>query len=345
MSLYKRGSIWWMRFTTPDGQNLRETTQTSDQRRAQELHDRRKTELWDQFRLGIRPRYTWQQAVVRWLGEHPDHRGLASMISYLRRADGALGHLALDEIDDQRLASVLAAYRATGIRPATAKNFIATIRSVLNAAKNWNWIDRVPRLPAIPATERRLRWLTRDEASRLIAELPPHLAAMARFALATGLRDRNICGLEWRQVDVERRVAWIYADQAKARRVITVPLNADAITVLREQQGVHDRWVFTYRSRPIHAASQTAWYSALRRAGLEGLRFHDLRHTWASWHVQAGTPLLALKELGGWASLNMVLRYAHLAPDHLAEHAERIARPRLVRTKSDTPSTKKAVTK
>lgn len=99
-------------------------------------------------------------------------------------------------------------------------------------------------------------------------------------------------------------------------------MNADAIIVLREQQGVHDRWVFTYRGRPLHAASQTAWYSALRRVGLEGFRWHDLRHTWASWHVQAGTPLLALKELGGWASLNMVLRYAHLALDHLAEHAE-----------------------
>ena len=70
--------------------------------------------------------------------------------------------------------------------------------------------------------------------------------------------------------------------------------------------------------------------------GLRDFRWHDLRHTWASWHVQAGTPLLVLKELGGWASLDMVLRYAHLSADHLAEHAERISRPHIVRTNPGT---------
>ena len=65
-------------------------------------------------------------------------------------------------------------------------------------------------------------------------------------------------------------------------------------------------------------------------------RWHDLRHTWASWHVQAGTPLNVLKKLGGWASLDMVLRYAHLGADHLAEHAEPIGGLRLVRTNPGT---------
>ena len=65
MSLYKRGGIWWIRFTTPDGRELRETTQTTDRRQAQEYHDNRKAELWRQVKLGDRPRYTWQQAVVR----------------------------------------------------------------------------------------------------------------------------------------------------------------------------------------------------------------------------------------------------------------------------------------
>jgi integrase len=72
------------------------------------------------------------------------------------------------------------------------------------------------------------------------------------------------------------------------------------------------------------------------------VRWHDLRHTWASWHVQAGTPLAVLKELGGWASLDMVLRYAHLAPGHLADHAERISGPRLIHTNPDTPADQQA---
>ena len=61
---------------------------------------------------------------------------------------------------------------------------------------------------------------------------------------------------------------------------------------------------------------------ALERAGITEFRRHDLRHTWASWHVQSGTPLFALQELGGWESTEMVRRYAHLAADHLAPYAE-----------------------
>lgn len=67
-----------------------------------------------------------------------------------------------------------------------------------------------------------------------------------------------------------------------------------------------------------------AWYKALKETGLEGFRFHDLRHTWASWHVQAGTPLNALQELGGWSSAEMVRRYAHLRAKHLANYANNI---------------------
>jgi hypothetical protein len=65
-----------------------------------------------------------------------------------------------------------------------------------------------------------------------------------------------------------------------------------------------------------------------KRSGIENFRWHDLRHTWASWHVQSGTPLHVLQELDGWASCSMVQRYAHLAADHLAPWAERLAQSR-----------------
>ncbi len=64
--------------------------------------------------------------------------------------------------------------------------------------------------------------------------------------------------------------------------------------------------------------------SACRRAGIEDFRFHDLRHTWASWLIQSGVPLSVLQEMGGWESIEMVRRYAHLAPNHLTEHARKI---------------------
>jgi len=79
-----------------------------------------------------------------------------------------------------------------------------------------------------------------------------------------------------------------------------------------------------FKGREIEQVSTAAWYKALRRAGIHNFRWHDLRHTWASWHVQGGTPLHVLQELGGWASYAMVQRYAHLAAEHLAPWAERL---------------------
>src|SRR5277367_2779426 len=87
----------------------------------------------------------------------------------------------------------------------------------------------------------------------------------------------------------------------------------------------HPRWCFTLSGKRIHQSS-TAWGLAKQRAGIEDFRFHDLTHTWASWHVQSGTSLPELMELGGWKSYEMVLRYAHLAPEKLSSVAGRIER-------------------
>jgi integrase len=176
----------------------------------------------------------------------------------------------------------------------------------------------------------RIRFLTHEEAQRLLDALPGHLADMAAFSLATGLRAANVTGLQWTQVDLVRRLAWVHADQAKARQAIPVPLNAEAVLLVRKWLGKHPTHVFSFRGKPITQVSTKAWYAALERAGIEDFRWHDLRHTWASWHVQNGTPLYALQEMGGWSSVEMVRRYAHLAADHLAPFAERLCALRAV---------------
>ncbi len=81
--------------------------------------------------------------------------------------------------------------------------------------------------------------------------------------------------------------------------------------------------------------STKAWYAPLKRAGIEDFRWHDLRHTSASWHVQNGTPLYAMQEMGGWASSTMVQRYAHLAAEHLVPFADRLTALRVVGSQSD----------
>ena len=119
-------------------------------------------------------------------------------------------------------------------------------------------------------------------------------------------------------------MAWIHADQSKSRKAIAVPLNSDALQIILEQQGQHAEYVFTYHGHPVERTTTKAWYAALGRAGIENFRWHDLRHTWASWHVQRGTSLQELQELGGWTTFDMVLRYAHLAADHLKSAASRL---------------------
>ena len=123
---------------------------------------------------------------------------------------------------------------------------------------------------------------------------------------------------------MQRHVAWVHPDQAKARKAIGVPLNKVACQVIQRQLGKHPRFVFTYNGRPVKAVNTRAWKKALRAAGIEDFRWHDLRHAWASRHIQSGTSTAELQELGGWQSAEMVRRYAHFASKHLAKAAARI---------------------
>ena len=82
---------------------------------------------------------------------------------------------------------------------------------------------------------------------------------MARFSLSTGLREANVTGLQWNQVDLQRKVAWIHPDQAKARKAIGIPLNEDAVAVIRQNIGNHDTHIFTRNGKPVKKAGSTAW--------------------------------------------------------------------------------------
>jgi integrase len=207
--------------------------------------------------------------------------------------------------------------------PATANRILAMIRAILRrAALDWEWIDKAPVIKLYKEPKRRVRWITPQQVQALLAHLPEHLADMVRFSLATGLRKRNVVELEWSQVDLARKVAWIYADQAKGRRDIHVTLNDTAIDVLTRQIGKHPTRVFTYRGRPVYQVNTKCWKRSLRKAGIENFRWHDLRHTWASWLTQGGVPLNVIQEMGAWESAEMVRRYAHLAPEQFGRHAK-----------------------
>ena len=189
----------------------------------------------------------------------------------------------------------------------TANRYLALVRAVLRqAAGPWQWIDKAPAVTLYPEAKRRVRWLSKEEVTRLLNALPPHQKQLARFALATGLRQANVLRLRWSEVDLARTTAWVHADEAKAREAIGVPLNEEAMAVLNEEKGKHPERVFTYKGRPLGQVNTRSWRNALKRAGIENFRWHDLRHVWATWHVMAGTTIAELQELGAWKSELMV---------------------------------------
>ena len=166
------------------------------------------------------------------------------------------------------------------------------------------------------------RFLTWEQFDALQGELPSHLKGPAWFSVSTGLRAGPIMLLKW---------DWIFRDGVrlapevmKSGKWLTIPLSLTAWQTLAGEWGRHPDYVFTRYGKPLkHKLTTDAWYSACKRSGVEA-RFHDLRHTWASWHVQNGTPLHVLQELGGWSSYKMVQVYAYLAPSTLQKWADNV---------------------
>lgn len=107
----------------------------------------------------------------------------------------------------------------------------------------------------------------------------------------------------------------MHGKDAKNGDDLHMSLNHLAVQILLRQGGKHPEYVFTYRERPIRWHNTRGWKSVLKRAGIDNFRWHDLRHTWASWLIQHDTPLYDLQEMGGWKSAEM------LRPGQIARYA------------------------
>ena len=327
--LYRRkdSPFWWVKIVLPDGRRICKSTRLTLLEDAEEYLIRLKVEAYEAARTGIPAEHNWQGAVVRYLEDNVDKRSLPDDKLHLLKLDPYLRGYRLREISMNALRPFIQDRKQKdGVANSTVNRALEIVRRVLYLARDdWGWIVQVPKIRMLPEPKRRVRFLKDAEADRLIQALPEHLVPVVRFALATGCRMREILHLEWSRVDFARRVSWLDHGATKNGDGRGIPLNRDAILALRSVQGQHSRWCFTYRGVRMEAIG-SAWKRSLRRAGIEDFRFHDLRHTWASWHVMSGTSLQELMELGGWKSYEMVLRYAHLAPEHLSTAAARIER-------------------
>jgi len=271
--------------------------------------------------LGERRRYRWEQAAAKWLEETSHKRTHHDDVLKLRWLEQHLGGKLLTEVT-RDVVTAIGARKRSEASAATANRHLALVRAILRrACDEWEWLERMPKVKLYKEPKRRVRWITPDQARGLLAELPEHQRDMVLFALATGLRQGNVIGLRWAQVDLARQTAWVHGEDVKNGNDLHVSLNNLAIEVLRRQLDKHLEYVFTYQGKPIRWPNTRGWRSALKRAGIDNFRWHDLRHTWASWLVQHGTPLYDLQEMGGWKSAEMVRRYAHLAPAQMARNA------------------------
>lgn len=328
MSLYKRkdSPFWWVKLPPIAGElkPLQQSTATANKRQAKQFEEKLISDRWKQDKLGTKPKYTWDQAAEKWLAETTHKRTQAWDKSMLRWFHPYLGGKELSEIN-RALLDQIKDKRARNVKPGTVNRYMALVRAILRrACYEWEWLDRVPKVSMAKDRETRIRSLTRDEFSRLLDELPQHLRDMAVFSVATGLRQSNVTRLQWRKVSLERRHLWIAAADHKNGKEHGVPLNDMAMDVLTRRQGDHPTHVFTYEGRPIVQVNTKAWRNALKRAGIEDFRWHDLRHTFATWHREAGTPTHELQRLGGWKTQSMVERYAHVAPEGLQFAASRL---------------------
>jgi integrase len=324
MALWKRASIYFVDITAPDGSRIRHTTGTSDREKAKEYHDKLKAQLWDLTRLKQKPKRTWDEAALRWLKEKAHKKSYRDDVQRIRWFTGCFRGKTLDQIDRELVDRIVTKHIQASDR--TKDLYVALIRAIFRRAmREWEWIVTIPAFKTYSKSGQvRVRWITKEQAERLLRELPEHQREVVVFALATGLRQGNVLDLTWDRVDQDRRIATIEHGDTKNQDALGVPLNDLAMAVLSRQQGKHETSVFTYRGQPLRSANTRAWRKALAKCGITAFRWHDLRHTWASWLRQNDVPTWVLQELGGWKSESMVRRYAHMSVKHLQPYADQL---------------------
>ncbi len=324
MPLYRRANspFWWVKL----GRKTRKSTKTTDRAEAEEYERVLIKRLWRINELGDRGALSWKEAAERWLksSARPRKRD-RELLAWL---EPKIGHEAVRDIDPDALEMLQQMGAAAGWSHSTIDRMMGTVSAVLRACVAWRVLDSAPAVPMYRAPSKEPRALTPEEFERLCRYLPMHLILSARLAVNTLLRMRAMLKLEWGRVDLAKARAWIPGAHQKAARTFGLPLSTESVRVLRALRmlcGPTAQYVFTWNGERIDDCNTLAFQKAVTKAKLGHLRWHDLRHTGASWAVQNGVTLPELMLLGDWKDYRSVLRYSHLAPSQAASAAEKVA--------------------
>lgn len=337
MPLYKRkDSPYFYASVTVDGQTFRESTETKNKREAERYESRLREKYYKQIKLGERPDYPLGEAIIRFVDENAGRNisikwqeDCKRKLKWFSDQLGSTYPLAkinqavLSDLRNQVAKEPFYVGPEDNKRPKrrtndTVNRFMSYLTQLLNRAhKEWGWLSHPPALKKLPGGKPRVRWEPVDRLMAALPYWPVHYRRMIRFSLLTGLRASNLIALERSEVDLDKCRIHISAEKMKSGKPLITPIPIAAIDVLKEidsdKKACHPTRWFISRGKPLSEISEPTFYQGLKKAGIEDFTWHDLRHTWASWHVQNGTPLHVLMELGGWASYDMVLRYAHLS--------------------------------
>jgi integrase len=254
--------------------------------------------------------------------------------------------MTLSEITPARISEYKSLRRSMGAKIATVSKELELLRNAMNlAVREWEWLERSPfgRIKIEKPNNRVERWLTPEEEQGLLSASPKWLREIVVFALNTGMRQGEILSLKWPQIDLDRRLVTLLRTKNKEKR--TVPLNQTVLELLRAKGKVRPISGYVFASQTdtkLNARNLLrAFYLARKKARLEDVRFHDLRHTFATRLVQAGINIYVVKELLGHKTLAMTMRYAHHYPESLRHGVEVLDRSGYVLVTVDGKDSKK----
>ncbi|UCF03237.1 MAG: site-specific integrase [Deltaproteobacteria bacterium] len=257
----------------------------------------------------------------------------------LGRAKDHFNDLLLAAISSYELSEFMAKFKKDFEQEYNRKPSRSTINKQVHVLSNlftmsveWGMLDKSPFEQMKNGRKRTLRvkeqnrevFLTPEEANKLLEEAPDHLREIIIVALNTGMRRGEILGLRWDRISR----SWIYLKETKTDDQRQVPINEDVARVLKVikarqmKEGTFEKSgrVFLFDGKPL-SSIKTAWYATCRRAGIK-CRFHDLRHTFASWYLKKRKNIPALQKLLGHKEITMTMRYAHFIEDDLLEEVE-----------------------
>lgn len=316
----KDGTIAWFFDFMHNGRRYRGVGGTTKTQAQRTLDKVRSQVISGEYELSERPRNPAIDEFSKCFLQRRAHlksrsRDELSVRTLLRYFKGmALGSIAPANIEDY-----ISSRRSHGVTGATINRELACLKRMFNLAIRWGDARKNPVMSVDFQKESpgRTRYLSIEEVSKLLCACSDALRPIVFTALYTGMRLRELLSLKWSQVFIENVIdPYIEIRKTKSGKPRVVPISDDLASVLRSIRGNHPEYVFIgERGHPLLTVKRP-FETALRRSGIRDFRFHDLRHTFASYFIMNGGDLLALKEILGHSSLKMVERYAHLAQAH-----------------------------